>query len=58
MGMIVRNKIMFFEDPDNYKYNTFKIHQNLCQGKFNSFTDIDELVEIGEFLQNILKTLE
>ena len=49
---------MFFEDPDNYKYNTFKIHQNLCQGKFNSFTDIDELVEIGEFLQNILKTLE
>ena len=54
----LRELCMFFEDPDNYKYNTFKIHQNLCQGKFNSFTDIDELVEIGEFLQNILKTLE
>ena len=54
----LRELCTFFEDPDNYKYNTFKIHQNLCKGKFNSFTDIDELVEIGEFLQNILKTLE
>ena len=54
----LRELCMFFEDPDNYKYNTFKIHQSLCKGKFNSFVDIDELVEIGEFLQNILKTLE
>ena len=54
----LREMCTFFEDPDNYKYNTFSIHQNLCKGKFNSFTDIDELVEIGEFLQNILKTLE
>ena len=54
----LRELCMFFEDPDNYKYNTFSIHRNLCKGKFDSFADIDELVEIGEFLQNILKTLE
>ena len=49
---------MFFENPENYKYNTFSIHQSLCKGKFDSFRDIDELVKIGEFLQNVLKTLE
>lgn len=54
----LREMCMFFENPENYKYNTFSIHQNLCKGKFDSFKDIDELVEIGEFLQNILKTLE
>ena len=54
----LREMCTFFEDPDNYKYNTFSIHQNLCKGKFDSFKDIDELVTIGEFLQNILKTLE
>lgn len=54
----LREMCTFFEDPDNYKYNTFNIHQNLCKGKFDSFKDINELVEIGEFLQNILKTLE
>lgn len=58
MESSLREMCTFFEDPDNYKYNTFSIHQNLCKGKFDSFTDIDELVEIGEFLQNILKTLE
>ena len=54
----LREMCTFFEDPGNYKYNTFSIHQNLCKGKFDSFKDITELVEIGEFLQNILKTLE
>ena len=54
----LREMCMFFENPENYKYNTFSIHRSLCKGKFDSFKDIDELVEIGEFLQNILKTLE
>ena len=54
----LREMCMFFENPDNYKYNTFSIHRSLCKGNFDSFKDIDELVEIGEFLQNILKTLE
>ena len=58
MESTLREMCTFFEDPDNYKYNTFSIHQNLCKGKFDSFKDIDELVTIGEFLQNILKTLE
>ena len=58
MESSLRKMCTFFEDPDNFKYNTFSIHQNLCKGKFDSFKDIDELVEIGEFLQNILKTLE
>ena len=48
----------FFEAPENYKYNTFEIHQELCMGNFDSFKDINELVEIGVFLQNILKILE
>lgn len=54
----LREMCMFFENPENYKYNTFSIHQSLCKGKFDSFRDIDELVKIGEFLQNVLKTLE
>ena len=58
MESSLRKMCTFFEDPDNYKYNTFSIHQNLCKGKFDSFKDINELVTIGEFLQNILKTLE
>ena len=54
----LREMCMFFENPENYKYNAFSIHQSLCKGKFDSFRDIDELVKIGEFLQNVLKTLE
>ena len=54
----LREMCIFFENPENYKYNTFSIHQNLCKGNFDSFKDINELVEIGEFLQNILKILE
>ena len=58
MESSLREMCMFFENPENYKYNTFSVHQNLCSGNFDSFKDIDELVKIGEFLQNILKTLE
>ena len=54
----LRQMCAFFEAPENYKYNTFEIHQELCMGNFDSFKDINELVEIGEFLQNILKILE
>ena len=54
----LRQMCAFFDVPENYKYNTFGVHQNLCRGNFDSFKDIYELVEIGEFLQNILKMLE
>ena len=58
MESSLREMCMFFENPENYKYNTFSIHQNLCRGNFDSFKDVYELVKIGEFLQNILKMLE
>ena len=58
MESSLREMCMFFENPENYKYNTFNIYQNLCIGNFDSFKDVDELIKIGEFLQNILKTLE
>ena len=54
----LRQMCAFFEVPENYKYNTFEVHQELCRGNFDSFKDINELVKIGEFLQNILKILE
>ena len=54
----LREMCLFFENPENYKYNTFEVHQKLCRGNFDSFKDIDELIKIGEFLQNTLKTLE
>ena len=54
----LRQMCAFFEVPENYKYNTFKIHQKLCVGNFDSFKDINELIEIGVFLQNVLKILE
>ena len=54
----LRQLCAFFEVPENYKYNTFEVRQKLCRGNFDSFKDIYELVEIGLFLQNILKMLE
>ena len=54
----LRQMCAFFDVPENYKYNTFEVRQNLCRGNFDSFKDVNELVKIGEFLQNILKTLE
>lgn len=58
MESSLREMCMFFENPENYKHNTFSVHQNLCKGNFDSFKDIDELVKIGEFLQDILKMLK
>lgn len=54
----LRQMCAFFEVPENYKYNTFEVHQELCVGNFDSFKDINELVKIGVFLQNVLKILE
>lgn len=54
----LRQMCMFFENPENYKYNTFEVRQKLCKGNFDSFKDVNELVKIGEFLQSILKMLK
>lgn len=54
----LRQMCAFFEVPENYKYNAFEVHQELCRGNFDSFKDVNELVKMGEFLQSILKMLE
>lgn len=54
----LREMCLFFENPENYKYNTFEVHQKLCRGNFDLFKDVDELVKIGEFLQSILEMLK
>ena len=54
----LREMCVFFENPENYKYNKFNVHQQLCKGNFDSFNDVNELVKIGEFLQDILEILK
>lgn len=58
MESSLKKMCVFFESPENYKYNTFSVHQSLCMGNFDSFEDVDELIKIGEFLQDILKMLK
>ena len=48
---------LFFNKPENYKYNTFSIHQKLCKGELEGISDIPELVEIADYLKGILKSL-
>jgi len=52
------NKLcMFFEEEENFKYNTFSMHQALCTGKYESYKMCRELVEIADLLKNILHTI-
>lgn len=44
----------FFNDPENYKYNTFGVIQKLCRGEV---FEKPELAKIGEFLKYILGDL-
>jgi hypothetical protein len=53
----LRKLCLFFENPDNYQYNTFHIHQALCNGNEEAYKDIPELVEIGRFLQKTLANI-
>lgn len=53
----LEDKCVFFEKPENYKYNSFHTKQDLCAGDFSDFKDVPELVEIGEFLQGVLKII-
>ena len=47
-------KCEFFNNPDNWKYNTFDIHQALCRGDKKQYEDIPELVSIANYLSCIL----
>ena len=44
----------FFNNPDNYKYNTFDMHQALCRGRKDAYKDIPELERIAGYLSCIL----
>lgn len=47
----------FFDNPDNYKYNTFTIHQALCKNNTYKYKDVKELCEIADYLKKILEEL-
>lgn len=49
---------VFYENPEHYKYNCFSIEQALCRGDFSEFENVPQLVEIGNFLQGILKVIQ
>lgn len=48
---------MFFENPDNWKYNTFRMFQALCHNKRSEFAGIEELEKIADYLLVILDKL-
>ena len=43
-------KCEFFNNPDNWKYNTFNMVQALCRGDKEQYKDIPELVAIADYL--------
>lgn len=51
---------MFFDCPDNYKYNTFEVHQALCKGEmdYRNIGSVPELLEIANYLKKILNELD
>lgn len=47
----------FFNNPENYRYNTFEMHQALCENDKSKFNDVQELTKIAEYLDGIIKSL-
>ena len=47
----------FFDKSENWKWNTFHTEQALCSGNLVGFEDMPELLEIGEYLQGVLKII-
>ena len=47
----------FFDNPDNYQYNTFGMTQSLCNRDSDSYKDIPELMEIAGYLYGILEVV-
>lgn len=52
MDVVLRSKCEFFDDPEHWKYNTFHVHQALCNGETDEFKDIPELLDIAEWLKS------
>ena len=49
---------LFYENPEHYKYNCFSVCQALCHGNLSDFDDKLELIEIGNYLQEILRIIQ
>ena len=55
---VLETMCQFFDNPDNWKYNTFHIHQALANGEMEAFNGIPELAVISEYLMHIKTTIE
>lgn len=49
---------VFYENPEHYKYNCFSVEQALCRGDFSNFDNEPNLIEIGNYLQGVLKVIQ
>lgn len=47
----------FFEDPNNYHYNTFSVRQALCCGDESAYSSIPELTTIAKYLSDIKESM-
>lgn len=47
----------FFDDPNNYHYNTFSIHQALCCGDESAYSSVSELTTIAKYLSDIKESM-
>lgn len=54
----LRQLCAFYENPEHYKYNCFSVKQALCCGELADFENEPKLVEIGNYLQGILKAIQ
>ena len=54
----LRQLCVFYENPEHYKYNCFSVTQALCCGELSDFENEPKLVEIGNYLQGILKAIQ
>lgn len=48
---------LFFDKPENWKYNTLGMYQALCRGEIEKYKDVPELMEISEHLKDILNEI-
>ena len=50
---------LFFDCPDNFKFNTFSMHQALCKGNLDccGISEEPELMKIADYLKRILDGL-
>lgn len=54
----LRELCVFYENPEHYKYNCFSVEHALCCGELSDFENEPKLVEIGNYLQGILKAIQ